>query len=146
MSTGNHTLDDVAGGEVPSADESVLLEIPKFNWGAFFVPPIWGIVNRQWWGVLFLPAWVFVDNMLRSESTLGAWTTLAGIGMAAATLALQAVYARLADSLALRRVRTIAEYDRYMRYRRAWAVVGFLVIVGMGVWITLFILSGAPSQ
>ena len=103
MSTGNHTLDDVAGGEVPSADESVLLEIPKFNWGAFFVPPIWGIVNRQWWGVLFLPAWVFVDNMLRSESTLGAWTTLAGIGMAAATLALQAVYARLADSLALRR-------------------------------------------
>jgi len=146
VSAENHIPDDIVGGEASSTEESVRLEIPKFNWGAFFIPPIWGIVNRQWWGVLFLPAWVFVDNMLRSESTLGAWTTVAGGGMAVATLALQTVYARLADSLALRRVQTIAEYDRYMRYRRVWAVAGFLVVVGMGVWITLFILSGAPSR
>lgn len=145
MSAGNHTL-DASVAEESSTTEPIRLEIPKFNWGAFFIPPVWGIANRQWWGVLFLPAWVFVDNMLRSESALGMWTTVAGCGMAAATLALQAVYARLADSLALCRVQTIAEYDRYMRYRRAWAIAGGLAFAGMGVWITLFIVSGAPSQ
>jgi len=145
MNAENHALDAAAGGEKSFAAKPIRLEVPRFNWGAFFVPPIWGIANRQWWGVLFLPAWVFVDNMLRSESTLGAWTTVTGCGMAVATLALQAVYARLADSLALRRVQTIAEYDRYMRYRRAWAIAGGLAFVGMGVWIALFITTGGSS-
>jgi hypothetical protein len=44
--------------------------IPRFNWGAFFIPPIWGVANGQWPGVFFLPLWVFIDNMLRGPQTV----------------------------------------------------------------------------
>lgn len=138
------SAEPLASEPTPSAGATETLVIPRFNWAAFLIPPIWGIANRQWWGVMFLPAWVFVDNMLRSESTLGAWTTAAGIGMAAVTVGLQAIYARTADGIALQRVTTRDQYERYIRHQRIWRVVAVFAFIGMAAWITTFIMTGGP--
>ncbi|MDZ4181190.1 MAG: hypothetical protein U1E29_18465 [Coriobacteriia bacterium] len=123
----------------------VRVEIPRFNWGAFLIAPIWGMAHGQWWGVFFLPAWAFVDNMLRGPRLWGPWTTVIGIGMAAATIGLQALYAASADRLAVRRLEDREAFDRYVRQQRAWAIGGAVVFLGMVVWIALFIaLGGAP--
>lgn len=132
---------DLAGTD---SETAIRLEIPRFNWAAFLIPPIWGIANRQWWGVMFLPAWVFVDNMLRAESSLGVWTVVAGIGMAGTTVILQVFYARTADALALSKVKTIAEYERYIKHRRIWRIAAVVVFLGMVAWIATFIAMGGP--
>ena len=79
--------------------------IPRFNWGAFFMPPIWGVWHNQWAGVFFLPAWAFVDNVIRGEQAWGVWTGVLGWTMFAATIALQVVYARNANRIAWSRVK-----------------------------------------
>lgn len=127
------------------AEETVRLEIPRFNWGAFLVPPIWGVAHGQWWGVFFLPAWAFIDNMLRGPRIWGPWTVVIGVGMAAATIGFQALYARSADRLAVRLIADRAAFQRYVRRQRAWGVGGAVVLVAMIAWITAFIaLGGAP--
>lgn len=131
--------------DTPSAEETVRLEIPRFNWGAFLVPPIWGVVHGQWWGVFFLPAWAFIDNMLRGPRIWGPWTVVIGIGMALTTIGLQVLYARSADRLAVRGIADRAAFERYLRSQRVWGVGGAVVFVVMIAWVTAFIaLGGAP--
>lgn len=123
----------------------VRIECPRFNWGAFLLPPIWGVAHGQWWGVFFLPAWVFVDNMLRGPAVLGPWTIVIGAAMGGATLGLQAVYARTANVVAARRIGERAAFEVFLRRQRAWAVAGAAVIVAMIAWIAAFIaMGGAP--
>ncbi|MDZ4180184.1 MAG: hypothetical protein U1E29_13295 [Coriobacteriia bacterium] len=130
----------------PDTQETpVRVEISRFNWGAFLIPPIWGVAHGQWWGVFFLPAWAFVDNMLRGPRLWGPWTTVIGLGMAVATIALQALYAASADGLAVHRLGDREAFDRYVARQRAWAIGGAVVFLGMLVWIVAFIaLGGAP--
>ncbi|MDP2232926.1 MAG: hypothetical protein Q8K89_04765, partial [Actinomycetota bacterium] len=74
--------------------------LPRFNWGAFLMPPIWGVAHGQWAGVFFLPAWAFVDNVVRAGRSFGAWSTVMGAAMVLATLALQVLFAMNADKIA----------------------------------------------
>lgn len=116
--------------------------LPRFNWGAFFVAPIWGVWYGLWAGVFFLPAWAFVDNVVRGPKAFGVWSTVLGWSMVAATLALQYVFARTANRALWHRTRGTLERDRYLRHQRYWAIGGAITVVAMGVWIALFIASG----
>lgn len=40
-------------------------KLPRFNWGAFFMPPLWGPAYGVWAGVIVLPLWLFTDSVLR---------------------------------------------------------------------------------
>ena len=115
--------------------------IPRFNWGAFFVPPIWGLAHGQWPGVFFLPLWVFIDNMLRGPQPFGVWSALIGWGIAGLTLGAQAVYAANANRIAWHRVADRMAPETFARRQRIWGLGGGVVIAGMSVWITLFILG-----
>ncbi len=116
--------------------------LPGFNWGAFLIPPLWGVAYGQWAGVFFLPVWAFVDNMIRGSYELGLWTSWVGWGMAVTTLALQAGYARTANRIWWHRTRNPAAVERYVRHQRIWAIVGVVTVIAMAVWIALFITSG----
>lgn len=115
--------------------------IPRFNWGAFLIPPIWGVANGQWPGVFFLPLWAFIDNMLRGPQPFGVWSAVMGWSIAGLTLGIQALYAANANRLAWRRVAGHMSPEQYARRQRWWAVIGAVVFAGMVVWITLFILG-----
>lgn len=119
--------------------------LPAFNWGAFFVPPLWGVAYGQWAGVFFLPVWAFVDNMIRGSYELGIWTSWVGWGMAAVTLALQAAYARTANRIWWHRTGDPARLEPYLRHQRIWAYGGAATIALMGVWIALFLAGGGGT-
>lgn len=130
----------------PAKESDVSRELPEglqgFNWGAMLVPPIWGVAYGQWAGVFFLPAWAFVDNMIRGSYELGMQTSWLGWTMALATLGLQAGFARTANRIWWHRTQDHAAIERYARHQRLWAVGGVVTLAVMGVWIALFIASG----
>lgn len=116
--------------------------LPRFNWGAFLVPPIWGVAYGLWAGVFFLPAWAFVDNVIRGPEAFGGMSPALGWVMAAATLALQLAYAFTANRIVWHRSRGTLDIDRYLRHQRWWTIAGAVTVVVMGVWIALFIAGG----
>jgi len=113
--------------------------LPRFNWGAFLMPPIWGVAHGQWAGVFFLPAWAFVDNVLRGESAFGGWTTILGWGMVVVTLGLQVGFALNADRVAWRKRRVDLTLEVYLRRQRYWALASAVMAVGMFAWIWAYI-------
>lgn len=116
--------------------------LPSFNWGAFLIPPIWGMAYGQWAGVFFLPAWAFVDNMIRGSYEQGVWTSWIGWAMAVATVGLQAAYARTANRIWWHRSQDAEAIERYVLRQRRWAIAGVVIVVAMTVWIVLFISQG----
>lgn len=137
MSADKH--DDDARLEAVFADPPA--PVPRFNWGAFFIPPIWGVANGQWPGVFFLPLWVFIDNMLRGPQPFGIWSVIAGWTVAALTIGAQALYAANANRIAWHKVAGHMSSEQFARRQRIWAIIGVLTFAGMAVWITLFMLG-----
>lgn len=45
---GNNPLED-SSASAPSGKYSTDVEITRFNWGAFFLYPLWGFANGMWW-------------------------------------------------------------------------------------------------
>ncbi len=113
--------------------------LPRFNWGAFLMPPIWGVAHGQWAGVFFLPAWAFVDNVLRAERAFGVWSVVLGVLMVLATLGLQLAFARNADRVAWRRAAGRIDLATYLRNQRRWAIGCALLAAGMAVWVYAYI-------
>lgn len=109
--------------------------IPRFNWGAFLIPPVWGVAHGQWAGVFFVPLWVFVDNMVRGPRPFGVWTVLLGYSMAAVTLGCQVAFAANANRLAWSRVAGHMALDEFVRRQRIWAVAGAFGVVAIAAWI-----------
>ncbi|MDH4139532.1 MAG: hypothetical protein OEV43_03070 [Coriobacteriia bacterium] len=138
----------VAPAEVPDANEpsgldpALALELPRFNWGAFFIPPLWGLAHGQWPAILFLPAWVFVDNMIRKGGTTTVWAVAIGWGMLAVTVALQAVFATHANQIGYSRVAHRMSVGEFARRERVWAAVGAATLLVMVAWIVMFLARG----
>lgn len=112
--------------------------IPGFNWGAFFIPPIWGVAHGQWAAVFFLPLWVFVDNILQGPRPFGMWSVALGWVMFGLTLGAQALFAAHANRVAWHRVAARVSADQFARRQRIWGAVGAVTFIGMATWITLF--------
>lgn len=55
---GNNPLSDSSESK-PSGMYSVEVEITRFNWGAFFLYPLWGFANGMWW-LFFLAIFIGV--------------------------------------------------------------------------------------
>jgi hypothetical protein len=104
--------------------------LPKFNFAAFALPPVWGPAHGQWVGVLFLPIWIFADNV---ASTIGRGNiALAGVLVVLpATFAFQAYFAKRANGLAWRRVAGRLTIEEFTRRERLWAYA--CVPVGMAL-------------
>lgn len=119
--------------------------LPRFNWGAFLIPYIWGPAHGQWPGVFFLPALAFVDNVLRGNHSLGAWGTAVGMAMVVSTLVLLFLFATYANRFAWPRAARRMTLDTYLYRQRLWAVAGVVVALGMAVWIWAYIERYGPA-
>ena len=132
--TGGHASRGAAHTDPPAP-------IKRFNWGAFLIPPIWGVANGQWPGIFFLPLWVFVDNTLQGPRPFGAWSVALGWVMAGLTVGAQALFAANANRVAWRRVAERISAEEFARRQRIWAVAGAVIFLGMAAWVTLFLLG-----
>lgn len=118
----------------PGPDEA----LPRFNWGAFLIPPVWGVAHGQWAGVFFLPAWAFADNVVRGPVGEGR-LRIVGWFMLAATLGLQFVYARFANRIAWAASRDRMSVEVFLRRQRRWARAGVIVSAFMLVWVVAYV-------
>ena len=121
-------------GAIELSPDQPLPRLPRFNWGAFFMPPIWGIAHGLWAGAFFVPLWAFVDSAIRAtlDRPLGwrvvAWATLVG------TVAFQYEYARKANRIAWRRASESMSLEEYVRRERGWALAMGALLMVFVVW------------
>jgi hypothetical protein len=94
--------------------------LPRFNWAAFALPPVWGVAHGQWAGAFFLPIWLFADSIL-ATARMNAVTRVAAVVVVAATLAFQAYFAKRANGIAWRRVWQQVSVEEFARSQRYWA-------------------------
>lgn len=132
--------------------------LPSFNWGAFFMPPIWGPAYGAWAGIIVLPLWLFTDSVLRAA--------VYGLGPHAATSARLVTYG-LAIIIPILTVSLMAwvagrgwgfawrrtyktgyddvPFEQFKKRQHIWAVVSavlFFVLLGAAIYYWAAILPG----
>ena len=145
-----HSAHAVMGALDLAPDEEVPT-LPKFNWGAFFMPPIWGaghgIVVA---GLIVLPLWLFLDSNIQSAVyRVGPETPFwARIGVylvttvvALCTVGLMAWFGKTGWGIAWRReyadgtsTRTMGEF---MARERRWywfCIPLFFILLGLAIY------------
>lgn len=122
---------------VLTADEPVPV-LPRFNYGAFLLPPIWGPAHGQWVGALFLPIWLFADSAIASAVRMGGAMWIAAVLVAAGTLGFQLFFARHANGVAFRRVIGRVSVEEYLRRERVWAIACVPIAAALLAWAIWF--------
>ncbi len=124
-------------------EEAFLKGLPLINWGALFMPGIWGPAHGFWVSILFYPLWVFVDNLIFAaysdpEPWKVAIAIIAGIGIVAVTIA----FARVSQPFAAHRAanKGISRED-YLKRERIWAVVCAIIAIIALAWATYYNLN-----
>ena len=125
-----------AAGEAEEAEEEVefgdfLEGLPYVNWGALFMPPIWGPVHGAWITILYYPALLLMDNLI-----YGFYTNphpLTGVLSALAVLILIVItimFARAAQGSAYQQALMKGKTkEQYVHTQKIWAVAMFIVLV-----------------
>lgn len=115
----------VAGEQIPS--------LPRFNWAAFALPPVWGPAHGQWAGIFFLPIWLFADSVA-STAGRGPIALVVAVLVLVGTLAFQAYFAKRANGVAWRRVAARVSVDEFVRRERVWAYVCVPIGAALLAW------------
>lgn len=134
-----------------TADEKEIAElmrgVPRFNIGAFLLPPIWGPAHGIWITILYYPAWLFMDNIL--YETYRNPTPLMVVLAVAAVIVLLAVtiaFAIFSQPYALKRALSMGNTkERYLSNQRKWAIGCAIGAVAMLAWATYYNLCMRPN-
>lgn len=125
-------------------EDKFLQGLPRFNIGAFLLPPIWGPAHGIWVTILYYPVWIFVDNLFyatyQSPTVLSvtlsilAFLLLLGITVAFAIVS-QPFAAHRAEAKGVSR-------SQYLKHEKAWAmgcVIGGVVMLSLATYYNLAI-------
>ena len=124
-------------------EEEFLKGLPRMNWGALFMPGIWGPAHGFWVSILFYPLWLFVDNMIFGayadpEPWKIALAAISGIVIIAITVA----FALVSQPFAAHRAENLGvSRETYLKRERIWAVVCIIIAIVAVVWATYFNLN-----
>ncbi len=128
-------------------EDEFLKGLPRFNVGAFFLPPIWGFGHGMWATVLFYPAWLFADNSFYSafEDPSVLSVVLALIVLVTLTAA-TIIFAIVSQPFAAHRAEDMG-VDRatYLRREHKWAIGCVIGGVALLIAATLYNLLIRPS-
>ena len=129
-----------------SREEAFLADLPFINWGAFFMPPIWGAAHGDWPCILFYPLWIFVDNLL-----FNAWQnpSVLSIVLAVITAVVTAVlmlgYARISSPRSAHRAAERGDtLEHYLAVQKRWAWGMVLLALAMLAFATYYNLAIRP--
>lgn len=129
------------------AEDKFLKGLPRFNIGAFLMPPIWGPAHGFWITILFYPAWLVLDNLFYAAYTDPTpmsviLSVVAGLFCLAITIAFaivsQPIAAHRAEDKGVSRT-------TYLKRQRIWAVVCALIALVMVALATYYNLIIRPG-
>ncbi len=112
-------------------EERKFLEgIPRFNIGAFFLPPVWGPIHGFWVSIIFYPLWLVADNcFVAAVATPTPLTVSLGVAVFVVLVALTVAFSIVSQPIAWHRAaQKGVTKEEYLRRQRMWAVV--CVILG----------------
>ena len=131
-----------------AAEKKFLKGIPRFNIGAFLLPPIWGPAHGIWASIIFYPIWLVADNTFYA-----AWSqrTPLAIGIAAVVLVilvgLTVAFSLIGQPLAAHRAAANGKSkEEYLKTQRIWAIVCAVVGVAMIGLATYYNLVIRPTM
>ncbi len=112
-------------------EEAFMKGVPRFNIGAFFLPPIWGPAHGIWITILYYPAWLVADNLFYAAFISPSIMSIAAaVTVFVLLLAVTIAFAILAQPYAWHRAHDKGKTkEQYLAAEKKWAVV--CVIVGI---------------
>jgi hypothetical protein len=135
-----HPAAGIAGRVLVRAGDSPP-RLPRFNVAAFLIPPVWGPAHGQWAGVIFLPMWLFLDNIVSTAPGKPAFVMVFAVFATVATLAAQAFFAKRANGLAWRDACAGQTVEEFARRQRIWAWSALPFAAVLVAWMVYFRLS-----
>lgn len=130
-----------------AAEKKFMEGLPRFNIGAFLMPPIWGPAHGIWVTILYYPIWLFIDNLfyatwqdptpLSIVLSILAGAILLGITIAFAIVS-QPIAAHRAERMGISR-------ERYLSRQKKWAVASAIIAAAMLVLATVYNLDIRPT-
>lgn len=138
-----HPAEAISGNVILIEGESPP-RLPRFNWAAFLVPPVWGPFHGLWVGAIFLPLWLFADSIVAASAGRGVSGIAGSVFVGAVTIAAQAWFAKRANGLAWRRVSDHVDVDAFVRQQKTWVapmVALATLLYGWGVFYRM-VLAG----
>ena len=141
---GAHSKGDIAVAMLVD-DGDPLPHLPAINWGALFMPALWGPAHGQWFMILFYPIWLLLDNLIYGavHGTMPVWlAVLSGLAVAAFTV----FYALRANAYGYVRVAAEKTPEQYVAGERKWTVLFVLIGVAFLVFATWYNLAIRPTM
>ncbi len=125
-------------GRMTLLDDRELPQLPVFNWGAFFMPMIWGPANGLWAGMILFPVWLFADSIFMSAYRNGGGLYVAAFAVGVLTLWFMAWFARTASISAYMRVSDRMTIAAFNNRQKKWAVGGAVFFIGVMALATYY--------
>ncbi len=129
------------------AEDKFLEGLPRFNVGAFMLPPIWGFGHGMWVTVLFYPAWLFADNSFYSAYSDPSVLSIVLAAVVFVTLTVVTiVFAIVSQPLAAHRAENRGvDRQTYLRGEHRWAIGCVIGGIALLIAATLYNLLIRPS-
>lgn len=110
--------------EQVAAEREFMKGVPKFNLGAFLLPPIWGPAHGIWITILFYPAWLFIDDLLYAMySEPSALSIFGGVSSLLLLILVTVLFGFLSQPYAWHRAHRMGKTkEQYLSAERKWAV------------------------
>ena len=144
---GGHPKDDIAVALLIGKKDP-LPKLPRVNWGALFMPALWGPVHGHWFMILMYPVWLFMDNMIYSAvhgTTSPVLAVLASVMLAAFTI----FYALRANEVGYLQVAADKSPEDYVKGERKWTALFVLMgiaFIAFASWYNLEIRPTLPME
>ena len=119
--------------------------MPRMNWGALFMPALWGPAHGQWFMILFYPLWLLLDNLIYG-SVHGSFAPWLAILAGAATAVFTVVYALNANRFGYLKVANEKTPEEYLQGERRWTVLFVIIGVLFIAFATWYNLVMRPMQ
>lgn len=139
-----HTKDRVAVALLLEKSEP-LPHLPKMNWGAFFMPALWGPGHGQWYLILMYPILIFLDNIVYTAVQAGGLYILLAVACLVCMLAFLIVYARGANMAGYLRVSHAKTVDEYLKGEKRWTWAMIAVAVVFIVFAAYYNIAVRPG-
>ena len=127
-------------------EERLMKGVPRFNIGAFLLPPVWGPAHGIWATILFYPIWLVADNVF--YAAFAERTPIAivvAVLVLAALVALTVAFAILSQPYAMHRaIERGLSREEYLRRQRYWAIGCAIGGAALIVFATIYNLNIRP--
>lgn len=124
-------------------EEKFLEGIPRINWGAFFMPGIWGPAHGFWVAILFYPLWLLVDNLIfGAYRNPEPWSIAIAVAAGVIIVGITIAFARVSQPFAAHRaIDHGVSKETFLKRERIWTVVSLVLAIAALAWATYYNLN-----